>query len=98
MQPHIQREKPKLGWKNTSGKYCHIHHIVLIWHLQIFFLSDPLKKKHLEGTHFQNEEKIMNAVTEYFDGKCAVYFRDGIFKLLHRWEKSINFNGDHVEK
>ena len=40
----------------------------------------------------------MNAVTEYFDGKCAAYFRDGIFKLLHRWEKCINLNGDYVEK
>jgi len=62
-----------------------------------FFLFGPLKK-HLGGTHFQNEEEVMNAVTEYFDGKCAAYFRDGIFKLLHRWEKCINLNGDYVEK
>jgi len=41
-----------------------------------------LLKKHLGGNHFQNEE-LMNAVTEYFDGKYAAYFQDGIFKLLH---------------
>lgn len=61
-----------------------------------FFLFDLLKK-HLGGTHFQNEE-VMNAVTEYFDGKCVAYFRDSIFKLLHCWEKCINLNGDYVKK
>jgi len=40
----------------------------------------------------------MDAVTEYFDGKCAAYFRDGILKLLQRWEKYINLNGDNVKK
>jgi len=47
---------------------------------------------------FQNKKVVMNAVIEYFDGKCAAYFRDGIFKLLRRWEKCINSNGDYVEK
>ncbi|KAE9522184.1 hypothetical protein AGLY_017444 [Aphis glycines] len=56
------------------------------------------EKLNFRGIHFQNEEEVMNAVTEYFDGKCAAYFRDGIFKLLHRWEKCINLNGDYVEK
>jgi len=40
----------------------------------------------------------MNAVTEYYDGKCAAYIQDDIFKLLHRWEKYINLNDDYVEK
>jgi len=39
----------------------------------------------------------VNTVAEYFDGKCAAYFRDGIFKLLHRWEKCIHLNGDRVD-
>jgi len=32
------------------------------------------EKQNLKETHLQNEEKFMNAVTEYFDGKCAAYF------------------------
>jgi hypothetical protein len=57
-----------------------------------------LLKKNLGGTHFENEEEVMNAVTEYFDEKCAACLRDGIFKLLRRWEKCINLNDDYVEK
>jgi len=62
-----------------------------------FVLFCPLKK-HLGGTHFQNEKEIMDAVTEYFDGKCAAYYRAGIFKLHHHWGKCINLNGDYGEK
>jgi len=40
----------------------------------------------------------MNAVNEYFDGKCAAYFRDGILKLLNRWGKYIYLNGNYTEK
>lgn len=57
------------------------------------FLFGPLKKQ-LEETHFQNEEEVINAVTEYFDGKCAVYFRNGIIKLLHRWK---DLYGEYLE-
>jgi len=28
-------------------------------------------RKNLGGTRFQNEEEVVNAVTEYFDGKRA---------------------------
>jgi len=40
----------------------------------------------------------MNVVTEYFDGKRAAYFRDGIFKSPRRREKCINLNSDYEEK
>lgn len=53
--------------------------------------------REIELRTFQNEE-VMNAVTEYFDGKRAAYYRDGIFKSFHRWEKCIILNGDCVEK
>jgi len=60
-------------------------------------LSFDLSSVPTGGTHYQNEEKVVNAVTEYFDGKCAAYFRDGIFKSLLRWEKCINLNGGYAE-
>jgi len=61
-------------------------------------LFGPLKKN-LGGTRFQNEEEVMSAVTEYFDGNRAAYFRDGIFQLLSIvGKKCINLNGDYVAK
>lgn len=54
-----------------------------------FFLSGPLKK-HFGWTNFQNEE-VMDAVIEYFNGKCIAYFHDGIFKSHHGSKKMHKF-------
>lgn len=50
------------------------------------------------GTHFQNEEKVMIGGTEYFGGKCDAYYWDDVFKLLIRWGKCINLNGNYKKK
>jgi len=70
-----QNEKPKLGRKNTSGMHYSVHHIALIRHHQIVW---SVKKKTREELVFKTRRWT-----------CAAYFRDGIFKLLHRREKRI---------
>jgi len=78
-----------LAWENTTGKYCNIHHIALIWYHQILFLFGPLKKT-WEELIFKTRRRSWTH--ERFDGKFAAYFRHGIFKSLHR------LNDDCVEK
>lgn len=63
----------------------------------VHFLFGPLKK-FLGETYFQNEDEAMNTVVEYFNEKRTWYFRDGIFKFLHRRENCINLNVGYVEK
>jgi len=56
-----------------------------------------MKYTHMSITQFQNEKNVMNAATEYFDGKRAAYFQNGIFKLFRRWKNRIYLNDDYKE-
>lgn len=58
----------------------------------------PNLKKFLAGKRFHSDEEVKLSVNEYFDGLEENYFREGIEKLEHRWNKCIELRGDYVEK
>lgn len=62
-----------------------------------FYLFGNLKSN-LRGTHFESDESLKMAVTQWFESQTEDFYKTGITKLLHRWEKCIALGGDYIEK
>lgn len=62
-----------------------------------FFLFGKLKS-HLRGTSFDSVADVKVAVNEWLNGQSVAFYRDGIKKLMKRWQKCIDIKGDYVEK
>jgi hypothetical protein len=56
----------------------------------------PRLKRDLKGTHFTLDDEVKQAVT--WIKQRTPEFIDGIHKLVLRWEKCIERQGDYVEK
>jgi hypothetical protein len=52
----------------------------------------------LAGRRFHSNEEAEMAVRGLLRMQRPDFYRDGIFKLVPRWEKCINVLGDYVEK
>jgi hypothetical protein len=55
-------------------------------------------QQHLGGRRFHNNEEVEMAVGERLRMQEPDFYRDGIFKLVPRWDKCISVLGDYVEK
>jgi hypothetical protein len=55
-------------------------------------------QQHLVGRRIHNNEEVETAVGKWLRMQETDLYRDGIFKLVLRWDKSINVLGDYVEK
>ena len=53
---------------------------------------------HLKGTHFTSDDEVKQAVTLWIKQRTPELFIDGMRKLVLRWEKCIQRQGDYVEK
>ena len=53
---------------------------------------------HLKGTHFTSDDKVKQAVTSWIKQRTPEFFIDGRRKLVLRWEKCIEQQGNYVEK
>lgn len=62
-----------------------------------FFLFGKLKA-HLRGTHFKDDESLKTEVTSWLEDQDADFYKEGIFKLKHRWAKCVDLAGDYIEK
>jgi histone-lysine N-methyltransferase SETMAR len=60
-------------------------------------LFGPLKD-HLRSHHYETDDAVQEAVQTWFRGAGTDFYRRGIFKILQRWQKYINQDGDFVEK
>jgi hypothetical protein len=58
----------------------------------------PRLKRDLKGTHFTSEDVVKQAVMSWIRQSTPEFFIDGMFKLVLRWEKCIERQGDYVEK
>ena len=58
----------------------------------------PHLKKDLKGTHFTSDDEVKQAVTSWMKQRTPEFFVDGMRKLVLRWEKCIERQGDYVEK
>jgi hypothetical protein len=59
--------------------------------LQIHFYNN-------KGTHFTSDDEVKQAVTSWIKQRTPEFFIDGMRKLVFRWEKCIERQGDYVEK
>jgi hypothetical protein len=57
----------------------------------------PLKQQ-LAGRRFHSNEEAEMAVRGLLRMQEPDFYRDGIFKLVPRWEKCISVLGDYFEK
>jgi hypothetical protein len=55
-------------------------------------------QQQLGGRRFHNNEEVEMAVGEWLRMQEPDFYRDGIFKLVPRWDKCINVLRDYVEK
>ena len=47
---------------------------------------------------FGEDAELQAGVKEWLKSQAANFYDDGINKLLHRYDKCLNLNGDYVEK
>jgi len=57
----------------------------------------PHLKRDLKGTHFTSDDEVKQAVTSWIKQRTPEFFIDGMHKLVLRWEKCIERQGDYVE-
>jgi hypothetical protein len=62
-----------------------------------FHLFGPLKQ-HLGSCRIHNNEEVELAFGNWLRIQEPDFYRDGVFKLVPRWDKCINVLGDYVEK
>lgn len=55
-------------------------------------------KKWLGGQRFENDKELRNVVENWFNSQAASFYSDGLRKLVKRYEKCLEVNGDYVEK
>ena len=55
-------------------------------------------KNHLRGTHFKDDESLKAAVVHWLESQKKDFFKEGIMKLNHRWQKCVDLRGDYIEK
>ena len=47
---------------------------------------------------FDDDAQLQEEVTKWLKAQAAEFFDEGISKLVHRYDKCLNLNGDYVEK
>jgi hypothetical protein len=55
-------------------------------------------KDHLTGHHYETDEAGQEAVPSRLPGAGMDFYRRGIFKILLRWQKCTDRDGDFEEK
>jgi histone-lysine N-methyltransferase SETMAR len=62
-----------------------------------YHLFGPLKNA-LRGRRFSTDEEVRKAVHKWLRDQPETFFVEGIRKLVDRWTKCIEKEGDYVEK
>lgn len=55
-------------------------------------------KKHLAGQRHSDDDEVKTFVKQWLSNQAASFFDDGIQKLVPRYDKCLNCNGNYVEK
>jgi histone-lysine N-methyltransferase SETMAR len=58
----------------------------------------PKLKKELSGRHFDTDDDVIGAVTQFLEDQPPDFYKTGIRMLQHRWKKCVDLEGDYVEK
>ena len=62
-----------------------------------FYLFSKVKE-HLACKRFTDDEDLQHAVMDWLNSQAAVWYEEGISKLVSRYDKCLNVQGDYVEK
>ena len=62
-----------------------------------FHLFGPLKES-MKGIHFQTDEEVKAAVSNWLSTQSTEFYAKGIDNLISRWNKCVAKEGDYVEK
>ena len=62
-----------------------------------FHLFGPLKES-MKGIHFQTDEEVKAAVSNWLRTQSTEFYAKGIDNLISRWNKCVAKEGDYVEK
>jgi transposase len=62
-----------------------------------YHLLGPLKD-HLRGHHYETDKAVQEAVWSWLREAGTDLYRRDMFKILQRWQKCIDRDGDFVEK
>nr|CAH7761651.1 unnamed protein product [Callosobruchus chinensis] len=55
-------------------------------------------KKHLGGQRLQDDKEVKTVVIQWLKSQAAVFYEEGIQKLVPRYDKCLNIHGNYVEK
>jgi hypothetical protein len=55
-------------------------------------------KEHLTGKRFTDDEDQQHAVMDWLTSQAAVWYEEGISKLVSQYDKCLNVQGDYVDK
>ena len=59
----------------------------------------PVKmKEHLAGKRHADDEDLQHAFVDWLNNQAAVWYEEGINKLVSRYDKCLSVQGDYVEK
>ena len=58
----------------------------------------PNMKTWLATQCFDNDAELQAGMNEWLKSQAAKFYDDEINKLVHRYDKCLNLNGDYVEK
>ena len=63
----------------------------------INYLFRPLEEA-LRGRQFTSDQKVKEPVRAWIPAQPKTFFLEGVRKLVHRWTKCVEKQGDYVEK
>ena len=69
----------------------------LTWR-QVISISFLTSRGISRGTYFTLDDEVKQAVMSWIKQGTPEFFTDGMHKLVLRWEKCIERQGDYVEK
>ena len=55
-------------------------------------------KEHPAGKRQADDEDLQHDVVDWLNSQAAVWYEEGINKLVSRYDKCLNVQGDNVEK
>lgn len=58
----------------------------------------PELKQWLGGKRFQSNVELQDSVKNHLNSLADTFYEEGIGKLVHRYDKCLNLQGDYVEK
>ena len=93
---HIRRFVSGICYDAGGGKYWSIHHTCRTFRLVIMIYSLKLKDL-LRGHRFYTRDDIATAVRRLIMTNFGHGEADGIRRLPHRWQRTIDSLGDYFE-